>query len=224
MDIKSQSIPNIQVERTSLKDQAANWLRDLIVRGRIAPGSKITERDVAELLHLSRMPARDALMELENEGLVVTKLDGRYVIKLNEQDIRHLFQLRLSLEKLAVELAVENSSPEKQIALDAKVAEMRAAIEAGNSDHYTISDLEMHQLVWRQAGNPYLVNVLNSLIGPIFMSIASQSRMIEDWQVSLRLHEQLAEMMKVKDRAGAVNSIVAHVRHSLELALLAVQK
>jgi DNA-binding GntR family transcriptional regulator len=212
------------VERASLKDQVVSVLREMIVNGKIASGSKVTERDVAERLNISRMPARDALMELERQGLIVTKPGGRYVIELNEQDIRHLYQLRVALEKLAVELAIGNASPEKQHTLEEKLAEMRQAIAMGDSVTYTASDLQLHEFIWEQADNPYLLDMLHAMIGPIFMFIASQSRMIEDWQESLQLHEQLVERIGSKDTLAAVQSIEAHIRHSLDLALVAFQK
>ena len=89
--------------RVSLKDQAADILRDQIISGEISPGSKLVEREVAELLGISRAPARDALMQLEKEGLVVSQLDARYVIELTERDIRELHAIRLVLERLAVD-------------------------------------------------------------------------------------------------------------------------
>ena len=163
-------------------------------------------------------------MILERQGLIVTKPGGRYVIELDEQDIRHLYKLRTTLEKLAVELAIGNASQVNQKSLESKLAEMRNAIAAGGIPTYISSDLEMHELIWQQAGNPYLLNMLNSMIGPIFMFIASQARIIEDWQESLRLHEQLLEMIAVKDIPAAVQSIEAHMRHSLDLSLSAFQK
>ena len=219
MDIKSQAIPDMPVERFLLKDQAANYLRDLIVTGRIAQGSKITERDVADLLHISRMPARDALMELERLGLVVTRPGGRYVIKLDEKDIRRLSQLRMALEKLAVELASQNATPAGIAACEAKLDEMRRAIAEGNTAQYSSSDLEMHEIIWQQSDNPYLVEMLNAMIGPIFMFIASQATISEDWEESLRLHEQLVTRISAKDGRAAVQSIEAHLQHSLELSL-----
>ena len=224
MNINNSVFPQVHVERASLKDQAAEVLREMIVSGKIASGSKVTERDVAEWLRISRMPARDALMALERQGLIVTKPGGRYVIELDEQDIRHLYQLRIALEKLAVELAVGNSTLANQASLDAKLAEMRQAIAVEDIPTYSASDIEMHELIWQQAGNPYLLEMLNSMIGPIFMFIASQARMIEDWQESLRLHEQLVEMIRTKDVAGAVQSIEAHVQHSFDLSLSVFQK
>jgi DNA-binding GntR family transcriptional regulator len=215
--------PEAHVERLSLKDQAADVLREMIVSGKIASGSKVTERDVAEWLKISRMPARDALMELEREGLIITKPGGRYVIKLGEKDILQLYQLRTALEKLAIELAIGNSSVVNQNALEAKLVEMRNAIKVGDTAAYTASDLELHELLWQQADNPYLLDMLHSMIGPIFMLIASQARMIEDWQKSLLLHEQLLETIRNKDIQAALNSIEAHLQHSQTLALSAFQ-
>ena len=210
----------LAIERNSLKGQATNILRDLIVSGQIAPGSKITERDIAELLQISRMPARDALMALESQGLVVNKPGGRYVIELGEAEIRQLYQLRLALEKLAVELAIQNHSAAQGAVLAARLDEMRQAISRGDTARYSASDLEMHEWIWQQSGNSYLVNVLHGMIGPIFMFIASQARLAEDWQEALRLHEQLAGALAHQDLSAALNSIEAHLNHSLALALI----
>jgi len=209
------------LDRASLKDQTASLLREWIVSGRIAAGSKITERDIAELLHISRMPARDALMDLERQGLVVNKPGGRYVIRLGEAEIRQLYQLRLALEKLALELAIYNASAENISAVESKLIEMRRAIAEGDPSRYSASDLAMHALVWQQAGNPYLVNMLHSMIGPIFMVIATQARLVEDWQESLRLHAQLLETISNRDVPAAHRSLEAHLQHSLDLALSA---
>lgn len=230
MTIAHSVLPPVYVERTLLKDQAAGLLREMIVGGKIASGTKVTERDVAEWLKISRMPARDALMALERQGLIVARPGGRFVIELSEQDIRHLYRLRITLEKLAVELAVGNATPANQEALDAKLAQMTQAIAVEDISTYSASDIEMHELIWQQAGNPYLLEMLNSMVGPIFMFIASQARrkstsvMIEDWQESLRLHQQLVEMIRAKDVDGAVQSIAAHIQRSFELSLSVFQQ
>jgi DNA-binding GntR family transcriptional regulator len=209
------------IQRNSLKDQAANFIRHLIVSGQIAPGSVITERDIAEKLNISRMPARDALMDLERQGLVVTKVGRRQVIQLDEKETRQLYQLRIALERLAVELAIQHHSEANQEALEAKLADMRQAIAVEDTARYSASDLEMHELIWQQAENPYLLDILYSMIGPIFLFIASQAHISEDWKVSLRLHEQLVATIVTKDTQAAQRSIETHLQHSLELALSA---
>jgi DNA-binding GntR family transcriptional regulator len=223
MDFKHTPLPEFEIDRSSLKDQAAQHLRSLIISGRIPAGSKITERDVAAMLKISRMPARDALMTLEQEGLITSRLDARYVIELQEVDIRQLYEIRVALEKLAVELAILRTTSGKQAELLAKLDEMRAAVHQGDAPRYTTSDLELHQMLWQQAENPYLLKMLTSMIGPIFMLIYAQSRIIEDWQASLLLHEELVKTIREQDQAAAARSIEKHIVHSLDLALRALQ-
>jgi DNA-binding GntR family transcriptional regulator len=224
MDINNDLLLKLQINHSSLKEQTAHLLRDLIVKGRIAAGAKITERDVAELLDISRMPARDALLELERQGLVISKPGGRYVIQLDEADVRQLYQIRLALEKLAVELAVQRITSSGQALLNNKLEEMRAAVDANDQEGYITSDLEMHALIWEQADNPYLLNMLHSMIGPIFMFIATQTRVQENWRETLDLHEKLSLAISAQDAAGAVQWIEAHMQRSLALAVDVFQR
>lgn len=219
MNIQDNSSTILQVERVFMKDQVIQLVRDMIVSGRIAPGSKITERDVSDMLNVSRMPVRDALIELVHQGLLINKPAGRYVIELSGEDVRHFYRLRLSLEKLAVELAIQNTTPEKRAALQTKLDEMRRAIAEKNTTLYASSDFAIHELIWEQSGNPYLIEILSSMIGPIFLFISSQAGLVDDWRESLRLHEQLVTTIESTDVSAALQSIEAHVQHSLELAL-----
>jgi DNA-binding GntR family transcriptional regulator len=224
MDITRDTFPKLQLNRTSLKDQTARLLRDLIVKGRIAAGSKITERDVADLLNISRMPARDALLELERQGLVVSKPGGRYVIQLDEEGVRHLYQIRLALEQLAVELAAQRITPGGKDALQRQLDAMRRAVDANDPEGYVASDLEMHALIWQQAQNPYLLDMLHAMIGPIFMFIATQTRVQENWRETLELHEALCRAIGDRDTPGALHWIEAHMQRSLALAVEVFQK
>src|SRR5215212_5438146 len=153
----------LRLDRNSLKDQSTELLRSYIISGRIPPGTKLAERELAHLLGISRMPARDALMDLEREGLVVSKPNGRYVIELSQTDVQNLLQVRLELEKLAVTLAAQHTSPVYQAALEANLQQMRAAIQQNDRNAYVKSDLEAHQLIWQQAHNPYLLKMLHSI-------------------------------------------------------------
>jgi DNA-binding GntR family transcriptional regulator len=158
-----------KLERTFLKDQATNLLRERIIRGQISSGSKLTERDTALLLGISRAPARDALLELEKEGLVISKSDGRYVIELTERDIRELYAVRLNLEKMAVGLAAQNASPESRAALLALLESMRQGVANHSYQTFVQTDVEMHRLIWVQSNNRHLVRILESLMGPRFI-------------------------------------------------------
>ena len=203
-----------KLKRSFLKDQAAEILREYIVSGQIAPGTKLTERDVAERLGISRMPTRDALMELEKEGIIVSKPDGRYVIELSERDIRELYQIRSALERLAVELATRNTSQENRATLLAKLDGMQEAIAQKDREAFARNDLEIHRLIWKQADNGHLWRMLNVLVGPIFLFIATHTKYV-DWHEILEMHEALVTCIN----AGDVDSAIRAMERNIELGL-----
>jgi len=219
MDQLSNSLlGKVSLDRNSLKEQSSRLLRSQIISGRIPQGTKLSERDLADLLGISRMPARDALMDLEHEGLVVSKPNGRYVIEVDELDIQNLFQVRLVLERLAVGQAATNNTPENCAALRTNLQQMKDAIAHNDRDAYVASDLEAHQLIWQQAANPYLLKMLNSITGPIFLFIASHTEFQRNWQETLFLHQELADMICAGKVEQAIQSIETQLNNSLELS------
>jgi DNA-binding GntR family transcriptional regulator len=208
----------VRLDRNSLKDQSTELLRAYITSGRIPPGTKLAERELADLLGVSRMPARDALMDLEREGLVVSRPNGRYVIELHSQDIAQLFEIRLVLERLAVSAAAANHSEENCAALRANLAAMAAAIARNDRDGYVRADLEAHQLIWHQANNPYLLKMLNSIVGPIFMFISSQPDFQTNWHETHQMHQELADAICAGDATRAVRSIEVQLQSSVDLS------
>ncbi|MCX6048281.1 MAG: GntR family transcriptional regulator [Chloroflexi bacterium] len=216
----SQAAPGaLKLDRSSLKNQSTELLRTYIVSGRIPPGTKLAERELADLLGISRMPARDALMDLEREGLVVSKPNGRYVIEVSKEDVQNLLQVRLELEKLAVTLAAQHTCPAYRAALETNLQQMRKAIQQNDRNAYIKSDLEAHELIWQQAHNPYLLKMLHSIMGPIFMFIASHTEFQTNWHETLQMHEALASAISVGDAARAVKSIEEQLENSRQLSL-----
>lgn len=212
------ALNNTQLERNTLKEQSARLLRNQIIGGRIPQGTKLTERDLAEMLGISRMPARDALMALEGEGLIESKGNGRYVIEVSEADIQHLFQVRLVLERLAVAEAAKNTSPDNCRALRQNLQQMQDAIARNDRDDYVQSDLEAHQLIWQQAQNPYLLSMLNSITGPIFLFISSHTEFQQNWHETYNLHDELVDAICAGAVEEAVQSIERQLADSLNLS------
>lgn len=216
--LKQNDSRDLRLDRNSLKDQSTELLRNYIISGRIPPGTKLAERELADLLGVSRMPARDALMDLEREGLVVSRPNGRYVIELHSQDIEQLFEIRLVLERLAVSAAAANHSEQNCAALRANLVTMAEAIARNDRDGYVHADLEAHQLIWHQANNPYLLKMLNSIVGPIFMFISSQPDFQTNWQETYQMHLELADAICAGDAPQAVRSIESQMDNSVTLS------
>jgi DNA-binding GntR family transcriptional regulator len=215
---------DLRLDRNLLKDRAAETLRDYISTGRIPEGTKLTEREVSRLLGISRMPAHEALTILEAEGLVVSRPDGRYVIELSEKDVRDLHALRQTLERLAVELAAANANNENRAALWASLCRLEQAAASGDLGDCTKCDMALHQTIWRQADNPHLLRVLDSVLGTIFV-LAERVKVYgqEDLTRMIGGHRRLIELISAGDGAGAAEVIESHLKSSLTESLRTFQ-
>ncbi len=220
MDIEDQRVLPTEEEKSSLLernllvDRTCELLRDYIISGRIPPGTRLVERQLAEQLGISRVPVREALIQLEKDGLIISKPDGRYVIELTEQDIHKLYEVRRVLERLAVELATQNTSPERADALRNKLQDMQQAVARQDRSAYVRNDIEIHRLIWSQANNPYLFDLLRTLTGPIFMFVADNANVI-GWDEAFELHEDLIGSINAGDVRAALENVERHMEDAL---------
>ena len=210
----------VKLDRTLLKDQAAEILRDHISSGRIPEGTRLTEREVSQMLGISRMPAREALMVLEAEGLVERRGDDRHVVELTEERVHSLHVVRRALEKLAAELAAANINDANRAALRARFRELEDAVATGDPALCTKRDLAIHQTIWRQANNPYLLKVLDSILGVIFVLAARVK--FYGTGITPRLisqHRELVELVASGDGDGAARALDGQLTLALENSL-----
>jgi DNA-binding GntR family transcriptional regulator len=207
-----------KLDRNLLRDRAAKVLRDRISSGVIPEGTKITEREVSRVLGISRMPARDALMVLEAEGLVESRSDGRYVIELTPDDVRDMYQVRGALEMLTAELAAVNIDEEGRAALLIKLRDFEEAVATGDRGLCTDRDVALHQEIWRQAKNPHLLRYLESMVGVIFVIASRVNFYASGSRHSRQLldeHCELVELVMSRNRTGARQAMEAHLKTAL---------
>ena len=102
------SRPIVQ-RRKSLYEQVYTALRSSILAGDFAPGSRLIETQLTEWLNVSRTPLREALRQLQKEGLVTTDTSGLQVATISATDAIELYDCRLVLEKLSIEGCLRES-------------------------------------------------------------------------------------------------------------------
>jgi DNA-binding GntR family transcriptional regulator len=136
-------------------EHIAEQLREAIIGNRFKPGQRIVEREIAEAMQTSRGPVRDALLLLENEGLVVRYSHrGTFVARLTMEDAEEIWSLRQAIESVAVEYVLKRATPQDLDELDALVEEMAAKVEAGYSlNEATELDLAFHRTLCRISGH-----------------------------------------------------------------------
>ena len=210
----------LQIERYSLSlaDQAADILRRDIIRGRIKAGQKLSERTLAARLDISQAPAREALLQLEKEGLLVTQSDGRHVAELEARDVLNLLEIRLPLEELAAMRTAQRVTPEIAAELRSNLEQMRQAVDSKDPDEMLDRDRAMHRAIWLHSGNEHLVEMLDTLIGPLWLFFHNQPQWREwdeaYWNNLMEGHQELIKAILSGNPAAARESVRGHIRGS----------
>ncbi len=205
--------------------RAYQELRRIIVWGQLAPGSRISERTVAERLKLSRTPVRSALHRLEQEGFVASYGIGRerrlIIAPLTMHDGQEVFTLVGHLEGLAARTAAELPAARRK----ALVLQLRAANEAlatqsrkkGSATRFFELDIEFHRLYVEEVVGPRLLT-LHRAIKPqserymrLYVSV-----LLDQIATSVREHEKIAASISRGDPDAAQRAVETNWRNAAE--------
>ena len=171
-----------KIIKSSLEEQAAGYLRELILSGQYRMGEKLVESALARELELSRSTVRMALNNLAHEGIVVQKpYVGWQVIELDEHDLWEIFHLRVALETRSAWLAAERLTDEGRRRLQGMMdAFLQKAAEPNvSSQEMSKQELKLHSLIVELSGNGRLYsiyqNVANQMLIYFNIDLVSQN-------------------------------------------------
>ncbi|MDX2823085.1 GntR family transcriptional regulator [Streptomyces ipomoeae] len=204
---------------TTLREQALVALRTAITSGQYRPGDHLGEVEIAERLSVSRGTVREALRHLQQEGLVTAGARGMLrVSQLSPVEVRELFQVRETLEGLAIRQIIESSrGPEAARALREAVARLGEAVESGADLSAKVeADLAFHHLLCEQAGNSILLRTWRQLEGPIRVVIMSAATDRREAAMAASAHLPVVEAIERGDAAGALDVLHAHMASAVE--------
>ncbi|MFJ4028697.1 GntR family transcriptional regulator [Paenarthrobacter sp. NPDC089989] len=200
------------LEKKSLREQALIALRSAITSGELEPGRHLVETELSDMLQISRGTLREALRQLEQEGLVSAGARGRLSVRhLDVKEIRDIFSVRGVLESLAARTL--SDMPDKEAAL----GELREAVEAmGKASESSLeeqieADLEFHRTLCRLSGNETLLHQWESLEGSIRMSIMFAGVERATGNMSVGRHYDIVAAIETGDAAKARETIISHM-------------
>jgi DNA-binding GntR family transcriptional regulator len=203
-DVATQMPSGLEIARQPLDEAIANHLRDLIIRGEMAPGAKIHLPELAAALGVSTTPVREALKILAEEE-IVEWLPGRgvRVAPIRTEQTRPLFEVIASLEALAAEIAAERMSVSALAELEALHQHMREHFERGERDPYFDLNSRVHDLVLTFSANDILRATHARLHGRAsrgrYIAIVDDAR----WREAMQEHEDLMDAFKDRNSARA---------------------
>jgi DNA-binding GntR family transcriptional regulator len=150
--------------REPLVAQIAEWVGAGIIEGRLEPGQDLNSVELSRRFDTSRTPVREALMLLEQEGLVEMKARRRpRVAAPSLQDIRDIYQVRRQLLAMLAGLLVERATDAELAELRARVERMRKVADSGDVDGYFWAHVQLQERMTEVVGNATLKQILDSL-------------------------------------------------------------
>ncbi len=200
----------------SLKQLVYENLQGKIIQGDLAPGTRLTEDDLAQSMNISRAPVREALNMLERDGFVkIITRKGAVVSKMTLKDATDIWTCRAALEPVAAREALPDI-PRKDMETAMSHIE---ALERNDFrfDDYVASDLEIHGLYYNNLKNEYMKSILNNLkahsirvrwLKELKQSNSDQSR------ISIREHRDILEAMLANDPQAVYDTVHAHIEKS----------
>jgi DNA-binding GntR family transcriptional regulator len=204
--------PLLGLQKKSLREQALAALRAAITSGELEPGRHLVETELSEMLQISRGTLREALRQLEQEGLLSAGPRGRLSVRhLDAKEIRDIYSVRAALESLAARTLCELPDRQHVIGSLRSAIEAMTAAEKSNLQDRVESDLEFHRTLCRLTGNETLLHSWESLEGSIRMSIMFAGQDKGVMNMSVDRHYDIVAAIETGDAALARNTIREHM-------------
>lgn len=214
---------NLRVVRplVSLKKLVVESLRAAIGEGRFAPGDRLIERELCEMLDVSRTLLREALSQLEVEGIVqIIPHKGPIVAVYTAAEANAIYELRATLEEMAGRCFVERATAGERAALEAAYAELTRAYRTKSSKNRLEVKQKFYSALTAGAHNPVLEDMLRLIHGHV--TILRATTLAEPGRLSGSAAE-LGEIVKAIQRNDAAATAEACRRHVMSAAAIAEQ-
>lgn len=193
---------------------ARETIRVAILNGQLRGGARLVQSDLASQLQVSTTPVREALRDLASEGLIrIDPHRGGVVCELDADDLKEVYEIRLHLEPLVLQLAMAGMTNE---VLD-HAAELHDAMNAApDSAAWVQLNRDFHMALYEVANRPRLLSMVRSLQDASVMAVSARLRRDPDQRRTANAeHGQLLEAMRDRDLETAKSVIHEHLTMSV---------
>ncbi len=221
----SEVVAPLAPSAVSARQAAEEKLRAAIVAGKLLPGERLPERMLCELTGVGRTTIREAIRQLESEGLITTVPHrGPTVTLLEEKEARDLYELRAMLEGQAGRLCALRGAEEHAVTLHRSVDALDAARRAGQISGVIEANGEFYVALTAGAGNAALRQALAGIHNRLAFFRFSSTRWPGRTERSVMELRAIADAVSARDAAGAEAACIRHIEAAAELALLVLSE
>lgn len=200
------------LKRENLRDAVIRLIEEALLKGELAPGSRIVEAELARQAGISRGPVREAIQQLVGEGVLVHYPSrGTFVARWTPQAVEEAYTLRAVLERLAIQEAVKRARPEDIARLQTIVEEMDQRAREGDSRALVFLDVRFHEQLYALSGHSLLQEVLARLRRRLYALMGLDEGYAFHRHDIVRDHQRIVDALKTGDPDLAADAITAHV-------------
>jgi DNA-binding GntR family transcriptional regulator len=217
-------LESLHTQITPLREMIIRSLRRAVERGVLAPGQRLVEKDLCTQLGVSRTSLREALRELQAEGMLTYVSNrGLTVASLSKRDADNIYRIRGALEPLIVEQFIENAGDSEIEALRQEAEIVKAAFRGSDFILILESKRQLYDLICRGAANPIAFEILNRLTLRTShlrrRSVVRPERQVE----SIAEIENLVAAIERRDVRAARAAALRHVLNAATSAMSTVE-
>jgi len=198
----------------SLREKVYNRIRGDITYGKLSPGERLIERDLTEKFHISRSPIREALRQLESEGLITFKnYKGITVSKLSVKQVEEIYNLRWVLESYSASLSAERATKNYVANLRNLHEKLKIAAETFDLIVWLELNTLFHDSLSQNSGNSNLIQILDILKRRIYRYKFMVLRVPGHLNQYITHHEGILKACEKNDGRMAEKYMKIHVEH-----------
>ncbi|MEY4083794.1 MAG: hypothetical protein RL483_1163 [Pseudomonadota bacterium] len=208
------------IQRRGLHQAVADRLREAIVEGELAAGTRLNERLLCEQLGVSRTPMREAFKVLAGEGLIrLLPNRGAVVPQMTIDEVVQAFEVIAALESLSGRLAAERATPAQIKKLLKLQADMEQAHAAANLSRYYALNAQIHSLINLAADNPVLQETY-ATVNARLQALRFRSNLDKTkWDKAVKEHALIAKAFAKRDADRLAELLAAHVTAKCEIVV-----
>ncbi|KHJ50799.1 GntR family transcriptional regulator [Vreelandella venusta] len=204
--------PQAVIQQHNLVEQVADYLTQAIIQQHFLPGERLSEVQLSRALGVSRAPVREAARLLESRGLLISKpRKGFFVRALNTVELEDVFDLRLCMERHAIQRLCERYTPEAEQALKQQVAVLCEAAAGNDGTRRIEEDLTFHRLMLHYAGNERLLRAFDDLAHELRLCIALITKTHEAPETIATSHFKLLDALATGRPEACREAIDFHI-------------
>lgn len=210
----------VSIPRAALHEQAATRLRQMLIESRIPPGAKLNERELADVLQVSRTPLREAIKMLAAEGLVeLLPNRGAIAVALDEEDVNNTFEVMAGLEALSGELAAKRITDDELAEIQAMQFEMMAAYTRRDLSAYYRLNASIHKAINAAAKNPVLTTTYNQVNARLQALRFRSNQDGDKWKRAVNEHEQMIQALSAHDPEAMRKVLLTHLHNKRDVVI-----